>query len=261
MREPVWVANAQLSTAMETMSMREGKFLEGKIAIVTGGGRGIGKVIARRLGKLGAATVVAGTTASYLEQVAQEIVDAGGKAKAIRCDVKEEADVLRLFDEAAEFGPVDVLINNAGIGRFGKLVDTSVADWDLVQAVNLRGAFLCGRQALRVMAGRGGRIINIASVVGIKGYADQGAYSASKFGLMGLSQVMAVEGQKDGVITQVIAPGSTDTELIAAARPDLDRSQTMDPEEIADAVEFLLGQTGSAVTDLVRLRRTANSPW
>ncbi len=241
--------------------MHHDKFLTGKIAIVTGGGRGIGKAIAKRLAGLGAETILAGTTAVNLEKAVAEIRENGGTAHAFRCDVSEERDVLHLFAETAKIGLLDILINNAGIGRFGPIVDTTVDTWDLVQAINLRGAFLCGREAMKAMAGRGGRIINISSVVGIKGYVNQAAYTASKHGLMGLSKVMSVEGQKDDIITQVIAPGGVDTDMAGDARPDLDRSKMITPEDMADAVEYALGQTGNAIVDLIQLRRRGNQPW
>lgn len=238
--------------------MRDDGFLTGKTAVVTGGGRGIGKAIGRRLAALGAEVVLSGRTASQLDEAAREISAAGGRARRVVADVSREEDVLALFAQA---GPVDILINNAGIGIFKKLVDTTAEEWDRTLAVNLRGAFLCSREAMKSMAGRGGRIINISSVVGIKGYANQGAYSASKHGLMGLSKVAAVEGQEDGVIVQAIAPGGVDTELIGDARPEMDRSGMMTVEDLADAVEFLLRQRGNAVTDLVRMRRRSNAPW
>lgn len=238
--------------------MDTGGFLAGKTAIVTGGGRGIGKAVAARLAARGAETVLAGTTESRLAEAVSAIAGAGGKARYVVTDVAKEDDVAALFARA---GVVDILVNNAGVGVFAPLVDTTVEMWDKVMGVNLRGAFLCGRAAMRAMAGRGGRIINIGSVVGIKGYARQAAYTASKHGLMGLSKVMAVEGQKDGIITQVVAPGGVDTDMAGEARPDLDRSGLIRPDDIADAVEFLLRQEGNAVTDLIQVRRKANAPW
>lgn len=238
--------------------MRTDKFLAGKIAVVTGGGRGIGRTVAVRLAGLGAEVVLAGTTRSRLDAALAEIRAAGGRARGVAADVSDEASVMNLFAEA---GAVDVLVNNAGIGRFAPVAETTLEDWERVMAVNLRGAFLCSREAMRRMAGRGGRIVNIASVVGLKGYVNQGAYTASKHGLMGLSKVMAAEGQKDNIITQVIAPGGVDTDMVGDARPDLDRSVLIHAEDIADAVEYLLGQDGNAVTDLIQVRRRGNAPW
>ncbi len=241
--------------------MRTDRFLAGKLALVTGGGRGIGKAIAMRLAQLGAETIVAGLTQENLDQTVKEIAAAGGTGRAVQADISREEDVLRLFDELAKFGQLDVLVNNAGIGRFAKVVETQLELWDQVMSVNLRGAFLCSREAMRAMTGRGDRIINIASVVGVKGYPNQGAYTASKHGLIGLSKVMAAEGQKDGIITQVIAPGGVNTDMVSAARPDLDHSGLITPNDMADAVEYLLGQTGTAIVDFIQLRRAGNAPW
>lgn len=238
--------------------MREAKFLSGRIAVVTGGSRGIGRAIGIRLAALGADTVLAGTDRAKLCESGELVAAAGGKARLVVADVSREEDVRDLFSAA---GAVDILINNAGIGRFAPIVDTALDDWEAVMGVNLRGAFLCTREAMRSMAGRGGRIVNIASVVGVKGYRDQGAYTASKHGLMGLSKVAALEGQKDDIVIQVIAPGGVDTDLMSAARPDLDRRDMIRTEDVADAVEFLLRQTGTAITDMVQLRRRGNVPW
>lgn len=241
--------------------MHKGTFLSGKVAIVTGGGRGIGRAISLRLSELGAHVFVAGKTQATIDETAGLVTGGGGKATAVRIDVSREDDVAFLFDAVAKAGPVDILVNNAGVGVFAKLVDTTLEEWEKVMAVNVRGAFLCSRAAMRAMAGRGGRIINIASVVGFKGYANQSAYAASKHGLVGLSKVMAAEGQTDGIITQVIAPGGVDTDLAASARPDLDRSGMIVPDDMADAVEYLLGQTGNAVVDLIQIRRRGNAAW
>ena len=129
-------------------------------------------------------------------------------------------------------------------------------------AVNARGPFLMSREAIPVMAaGGGGSIVNIASVVGIKGYVNQGAYTASKHALMGLSKVLAQEVQPLGIRVHVLCPGGVDTEMAGQARPDLDRSQLMTPAEVAEVVLFLLQQRGRAVVDQINLRRASGSPW
>lgn len=233
-------------------------FLSGKSAVVTGGGSGIGRATALRLARYGAEVVVAGRTRSSLEETVGLVEREGGRARLSVTDVSDEEQVKGLFRMVPA---IDILINNAGLGVFAPLVDTTADEWDRVMAVNLRGAFLCSREAMRLMKGRGGRVINISSVVGIKGYARQAAYTASKHGLMGLSKVMAAEGQADNIITQVIAPGGVDTDMAGDARPDLDRSIMITVEDMADAVEFLLRQQGNAVTDLVQLRRRGNAAW
>lgn len=231
--------------------------LRGKTALVTGGAKGIGLAVTRALVGAGAAVIACGRDAQAL-RLAENQTGCTGFA----CDVANEADVRSLFSRWTG-GGLDILVNNAGLGIFKPLLETTVEEWDRVLAVNLRGAFLCGREALRAMiaGGRGGRIVNIASVVGLKGYPNQGAYTASKHGLLGLTKVLAVEGQEHNVIAQAICPGGVDTEMVAASRPDLDRSILMSPDEVADAVLFCLAQTGNAITDLIPLRRRNGAPF
>lgn len=241
--------------------MTSDRFLEGKRAVVTGGGKGIGLAISRRLSKRGAMVVMAGRNRDALMAAAEDINAAGGAVDYRVCDVAEEQDVLELFAAVESMDGIDILINNAGMGRFGPVMETSVADWDAVMGTNLRGAFLCSREAMLRMRERGGRIISIGSVVSFKGYVNQGAYSASKHGLLGLTKVIGAEGQKYGIIAQAVCPGGVATDMAGTARPDLDRSGLMLPEDVADAVEFLLRQRGNAATDCIQLRRMGNSPW
>ena len=236
-------------------------FLAGKTALVTGGGRGIGKAIAMRLASAGARVAVAARSVGQIEATAAAIRERGGKALAIRADLADEGEILAMFKAAAELGPLDILVNNAGIGCFGRLVDATMADWERTMAINLRAPFICCREAMKAMAGRGGRIVNIGSVVGYKGYVEQGIYTASKHGLMGLTKVIAVEGQKDGIIAQIICPGGVATDMLGEARPDLVGGDVMSPEDVADAVEYLLRQRGNAVTDMIALRRRNGTPW
>ena len=142
--------------------------------------------------------------------MASEIIGEGGKAIAIRADIAEESDVCALFDQLKErFGRLDVLINNAGQGRFGPVQEFSIADFDQVVAVNLRGAFLCCQHATRMMIAQcDGYIINISSVVGFKGYPNQSAYTAAKHGVMGLTKSLAAEVQKYGIRVSMSCPAA-----------------------------------------------------
>jgi 3-oxoacyl-[acyl-carrier protein] reductase len=241
--------------------MPDSEFLKGRRAVVTGGGRGIGRAIAHALARAGAEVIICSRNRNVLEETATEILASGGSAKAFACDISDESQVLDLFAFAEAQGGADILINNAGIGIFKPLRETTADEWDAMMAVNLRGAFLCGREAMKQMARGGGRIINIGSVVSVKGYPEQGGYTASKHGLLGLSRVMALEGQEEGIITQIICPGGVDTPMVGESRPDLDRSVLMKPEEIAEAVLFCLQQEGSAITDFVPLRRRHSTPF
>jgi len=234
-----------------------------RVAIVTGASRGIGRAVAARLAREGHDLVLAARTEADLADAAVECEAAGARALPVRCDVSREEDVLALFEKTrAQFGRLDVLVNNAGVGVFKPIVETSLADYERVMGVNLKGAFLCAREAMRAMtAGGGGTIVNIASVVGIKGYPGQGVYTASKHGLVGLSKVLAAEGQPHGVRVHVICPGGVATGLVGQARPDIDPSELLRPEDVADLVAYLLGLPPRAMVDLVHLRRATSGPF
>ena len=234
----------------------------GKLAVVTGAGRGIGRAIAQALADCGAHVVLAARTLEEIKSAANKIASGGGKATAIRTDVADETSVEQLFAEVRKIGQLDVLINCAGIGRFGALKDFSSKDFDDVMAVNLRGTFLCCKEATRIMAEqKNGFIINISSVVGFKGYPNQAAYTASKHGVVGLTKSLAVEAQEYNVRVSVILPGGVDTELAGQARPDLDRSIMMQPGDIAQTVLFLLSLSDRAHVDEIYIRRRTSSPF
>ena len=234
----------------------------GKLALVTGAGRGIGRSIAESLAQAGAHVILAARSADQLHSLAREITARGQKATAIPTDIADESSVRQLFARIVRIAPLDILINCAGIGRFGPLKDFSTEDFDTVLAVNLRGTFLCCREAMSIMAARkAGFIINISSVVGIKGYPDQAAYTASKHGVVGLTKSLAVEAQQHNIRVSLILPGGVDTDLVAQARPDLDRSVLMQPEDIAQAVMYLLSLSDRAHVDQIYIRRRSSSPF
>jgi len=178
--------------------------------------------------------------------------------------VTAERDVKRLVRTVVErFGRLDIVINNAGIGVFGPLEKTTTEDWDRVMAVNARGPFMLCREAIPYLKQNRDTawIINVSSVVGVKGYVNQAAYTASKHALMGMTKVLAHEVKQYGIRVHAICPGGVDTGLVANARPDLDRSILMKPEEIAEIVLFLLTRRGNAVLDQVNVRRATSEPW
>jgi 3-oxoacyl-[acyl-carrier protein] reductase len=239
------------------------KPLQGNVAIVTGAGRGIGRSIALALGQAGAAVALAARTEAELRKVQGTIETLGGRARVLPTDVSQEQDVIALVQATiTHFGHLDILINNAGIGIYGPLVETTTEQWDRIMAVNARGPFLLCREAIPYLKQRAHPfIINMTSVVGVKGYVNQAAYSASKHAVMGMTKALAKEMQADGIRVHAICPGGVDTEMVSRARPDLDRSVLMQPEEIADVVLFLLTRRGNAVMDAVYLRRAASTPW
>jgi 3-oxoacyl-[acyl-carrier protein] reductase len=237
--------------------------LKGKVAIVTGAGRGIGRVIALTLAQNGARVSLAARTEAELQAVQTEIEAFGGEAVSFPTDVTREPEVIALIRNTIErFGRLDILVNNAGIGVFGPLAETTTEAWDRIMAVNARGPFMLCRAAIPYLKRQEvSFIININSVVGVKGYANQAAYSASKHALLGLTKSLAKEVQPDGIRVHSINPGGIDTELIGRARPDLDRSVLMRPQEIADIMLFLLTHRGNAMIDEINVRRAASTPW
>jgi 3-oxoacyl-[acyl-carrier protein] reductase len=233
--------------------------LDERVALVTGGSRGIGRAIALSLATTGATVIVnyRGNQAAADETVAS-IEAAGGKAVAIQADVANGEDVERLFKEVSErFGRIDILVNNAGITRDTLMLRMKDDDWDAVMDTNLRGLFLCTRAALRPMTrARWGRIINITSVVGLMGNAGQANYAAAKAGIIGFSKSVAREIGSRSITVNAVAPGFIDTELTAVLGPDtrealikqipLGRLGT--PEDVASLVTFLASEQAAYIT-------------
>jgi len=184
--------------------------LDGKVSIVTGGGRGIGRAIALRFAAEGADVIISGTTKDTLDRVAQEIGERGRRSLTVVADVADEADVERLVERTLdEFGSIDILVNNAGIaGPTALATDVTREDWDRTLAVNLTGAYLCAKHVLPyLIKQRSGRVINITSIAGLKAYAWRSPYSASKWGMIGLTQSLAEEVGRYDITVNAIAPG------------------------------------------------------
>lgn len=232
-------------------------------AIVTGAGRGIGEAIALMLGERGVHVIATARTAEQIEAVAREIVRRGGSAEAIAADLSKEKDILTLFEIVrGRYGKLDILVNNAGLGIYGPTSEFRTADLDALIAVNLRGTFLCCREAMKLMLPRkSGYIINISSVVGVKGYPRQAAYTSTKHGVVGLTKSIAAEAHDDRIRVSVVLPGGTDTEMVRKARPDIPPEELMKPEDIAQAVEYLLSLPEQTAVDELRLRRRTSKPF
>ncbi len=236
--------------------------LDGRVAIVTGGSRGIGAAIAALLAEDGAAVVVSGRDADRLQRTAKELEAQGGAILGVVADAAIRQDAERLVDAAKQrFGRVDILVNNAGIVRDGLLVRMKDEDWDRVMEVNLRGAFLMTRAATKLMIRRksGGRVINIASTSGTMGNAGQANYSAAKAGLIGFTKAAARELAHWSILVNAVAPGLIETDMTATISPEaregllaqvpLRRIGT--PREVAEVVRFLAGDAAAYITGQV----------
>jgi 3-oxoacyl-[acyl-carrier protein] reductase len=218
--------------------------LTGKVALITGASRGVGRATALRFAQAGAAVALAARDTTALDQAAAEIRATGGVALACPCDVADEASVIELFRRiAGALGPVDILVNSAGAVAQARFEDLDAATWDHVLGVNLRGVFLCCREAFREMIPRGGGVIvNLSSLSGVKGvekFPGLSAYNVSKYGVAGLSEILAVEGKPHHIRVVAVSPGAVDTEMLRAAAPHLKPDMT--PDELARILLFLVG--------------------
>lgn len=235
--------------------------LQGKTAIVTGGGTGIGAGIAKALGQAGVNVVICGRRTEPLAEVVQAIQAAGGTAVALAADVSLEDDVERTVATAVkQFGTVDFLINNAGIIGGGLIHEHSIQNWDQVTAVNLRGPFLLARAVLPIMRQqKSGHIINISSESGIEHYAGNGAYGVSKHALNALSEFIQVENQDFNIRVNTICPGMVLTPM-AQKLPGLIEDNCLSPEDIADLTMWLLTRHSNIKIGLPLLIQTMASP-
>lgn len=236
--------------------------LDGKTALITGASRGIGRAIAIRLASEGAAVAInyAGN-AKAAEEVKSIIEAAGGKAMLVQADVSSAESVDAMIKEVVEaFGGIDILVNNAGITRDGLLMRMKEEDWDAVINTNLKGVFYCTKAVSKLMMKkRAGRIVNMASVVGLTGNAGQANYAAAKAGVIGFSKTMAKELASRGITVNMVAPGYIDTDMTAVLSESvretmvsgipLGRAGT--PEDVANAVLFLVSDDASYITGQV----------
>lgn len=237
--------------------------LSGKVAIVTGASRGIGRAISIALARETATVVLAARSMPKLQETAELVQQAGGKAQIIITDLLLEESIKNLVRAVEDkFGRLDILVNNAGVTHSSRLEETKTEDWQRCLQVNATAPFILCREALGLLRkAPTSYIINISSVVGVKGYPLQSAYTASKHAVRGMTISLAEEFNGTNVRVHLICPGGVDTELIPQVRPDLKSEDLMRPEEIAELVIYLVTHQGKAIIDELHIRRSTSKPW
>jgi 3-oxoacyl-[acyl-carrier protein] reductase len=235
--------------------------LHGKVAVVTGGSRGIGRTVASALVREGASLTLCARDHVAAKKVAAEFEASGAQVLAVKADVGEASEVDQMIAACVErFGALNILVNNAGITRDNLLLRMKDEEWDAVLNTNLKGVFHCTRAALRPMLKqRGGRIINLTSVVGIMGNSGQANYAAAKAGIIGLTKATAKEVASRGITVNTVAPGFVETDMTHALEPELQeriRAQIPlgrfgTPEEVAELVVFLASDRAAYITGQV----------
>ena len=220
--------------------------LKGKTALIVGGGRGIGEAIALAFAREGANVAVAARTRAEVEDLADRIRQSGHKSLALVVDIANESAVNVMVDMViTQFGHLDILVNSAGVSIHAPIEKTRTEDWLYTMAVNLTGPFLCCRAVLPHMIERGGgRIMTIGSAASKKGIPNLGAYSASKFGVLGFSEALAREVKSKGIRVNVICPGPVATRMRARNFPDEDPATIAQPDDLADLAVFLASEEG-----------------
>jgi 3-oxoacyl-[acyl-carrier protein] reductase len=230
--------------------------LTGQVVLITGSSRGIGLAIARQLGRMGARVAMCGQNAARLHAAAESLRGDSIETLAVAADVRHAAEVTHLVWEVNHaWGDIEILVNNAGMGIFSPLHELSESDWDTILDTNLKGVFLCSREvAPQMIRRRSGHIINIASLAAKNAFAGGGAYCASKWGLLGMTQCMAEDLRGYGIRVSAICPGTVQTEFSPHA--DKDPQKMLQPEDVAHAVAMLVTQAPQSFISEVLLRPT-----
>jgi NAD(P)-dependent dehydrogenase (short-subunit alcohol dehydrogenase family) len=237
--------------------------LQGKIALVTGGGRGLGEALCRTLSGAGATVITADIREDLIQRVASESRSNGSQMTPMVLDVTDEARVDEAIHRiAAEFGRLDILINNAGTDKTLPVEELSTDDWDRVIAVNLRGPFLLSKAAFPLMKEQGGgHIVNIVSTAAKRAWANASAYHASKWGLLGLTYALHVEGRPHNLKVTAVIAGGMRTPFLLDRFPDLDPNNLQDPLNVAQTIRFVLTQPAESVIPEIMVLPMRETSW
>jgi NAD(P)-dependent dehydrogenase (short-subunit alcohol dehydrogenase family) len=236
--------------------------LEGKIALVTGGGSGLGAAICLELSGRGIKTIVADIHLQKAKEVAQKIESKGGKAVAVEFDVTNQETVTRHLDEVVkQFGGLDILVNNAGVDLTTSIPEMPTEKWNQIIATNLTGPFLLSKEALKLMEIKKGHIINIVSTAAKRCWANASAYHASKWGLLGFSHALHVEGRQMGVKVTAVICGGMRTPFLLERFPDIDIETLQPPENVAKAIAGVLTLPEESVIPEITVLPMRETSW
>jgi NAD(P)-dependent dehydrogenase (short-subunit alcohol dehydrogenase family) len=237
--------------------------LKGKVILVTGGARGLGEAICRTLTEAGATVIPADIRSDLLEKLAEDINSSGKKIRPLILDVCDEKQVEQLLKQIVEeYGSLDVVINNAAIDKTVSIEELSIAEWDDIMAVNLRGPFVVSKMALPYMKRQGsGHIVNITSTAAKRTWANASAYHASKWGLLGFSHALHVEARPHNVKVTAIIAGGMRTPFLIDRFPDLDTGLLQDPKNVAETIRFILTQPAETVIPEVTVLPMKETSW
>ncbi len=232
--------------------------MSGQIALVTGAGRGIGRAIALAFAREGARLVLVSRTSSELEKVRKEIEELGGSAHVVPADITREESVGKVFDEVKkQYGRLDVLVNNAGIGKFAPVKELRVADFDAMWNVNVRGLFLCTQGAIRIMGPQnGGVIVNISALAGKNAFVNGAGYAATKWALMGFSKCLMLEERQYNIRVITVCPGSVDTSFSSQESDPRSTGKILSPNDVAETVLAAVTAHPRAMVSEIDIRPT-----
>ena len=237
--------------------------LNGKIALITGGGRGLGAAICQTLAEAGATVIAADIQTDLAEQVAKGLRDRGLEAFSLPLDITNEQQIEAAIQKIVDqHGKIDVLVNNAGTDLTVAIEELSVADWDRIINVNLRAPFILAKTIFPLMKQQGGgHIVNIASTAAKRAWANASGYHASKWGLMGLSHAMHVEGRPNGIKVTAVVAGGMRTPFLLDRFPDLDPGLLQDPRNVAETVRYVLMQPDETVIPEITVIPMRETSW
>ncbi len=254
---------ATLTANSEQVARQAGGQLAGKVALVTGGGRGLGEAICRSLAEAGAIVVPADIRAELVGKLVRDLEEEGRTARGVALDVADESQIDSVVgDIVNEYGRFDILINNAGTDLTVSIEELSIADWDRIMSVNLRAPFVLSKRVLPVMRQQGhGHIVNIASTAAKRAWANAAAYHASKWGLLGFSQALHVEARQVGVKVTAVICGGMRTPFLLDRFPDIDVNNLQDPKNVAATVRFVLLQPAETVIPEVMVIPMRETSW